>query len=141
MSTPKYEVVVGYPADSGEHEGGGITLAELAAIHDLGAPAAGIPARPFLRQSVFNRRERYMRGLAADLRRVYAGQATLDYAYGRLALDAAAGVQEEITNPVPAFVELKPATVARKGSSTPLIDSGQLRQSVQGIVRRAGETK
>ena len=141
MSTPKYEVLVGYPAGSGKHEGGNITNATLAAIHDLGAPGAGIPERRFLRQSVENRRKPYTKQLAADLRRAYAGEMTVENANERLALAAEAGVKMEISHPSPAFVPLKPATIKRKGSSVPLIDEGQLRSSATAVVRKAGQTR
>ena len=143
MSTPKYEVLAGYPAESGQHEGSTITNPTLAAIHDLGAPGAGIPERRFLRQSVENRRTQYTKQLAADLRLAYAGQMTIEEAYERLALAAEAGVKMEITHPSPSFVPLKPATVARriKHTTTPLLDEGHLRNSALGIVRKAGQTK
>jgi hypothetical protein len=141
MSTPKYEVLAGYPTGSGEHKGGGINNATLAAIHDLGAPGAGIPERRFLRQSVENRRKQYSSQLAADLKRAYAGQLTIEQAYGRLALAAEAGVKMEISHPSPSFAPLKAATIKRKGSSVPLIDEGQLRSSAVGIVRKTGQTK
>jgi hypothetical protein len=141
MSTPKYEVLAGYPAASGQHEGGTINNATLAAIHDLGAPGAGIPERRFLRQSVENRRTQYTKQLAADLRRAYADQMTIEQAYERLAQAAEAGVKLEITHPSPGFVPLKAATIKRKGSSVPLIDEGHLRNSALGIVRKAGQTK
>ncbi|MEX3859641.1 hypothetical protein AB3X94_37255 [Paraburkholderia sp. BR10923] len=139
--TAQYEVVVGYPGETGAHEGSNISLATLAAIHDLGAPAAGIPARPFIRQSVINRKDRYVRTLAGELKLAFAGKQSVEAAFEKLALIAGAGVQQEITNPNPAFQALKPATIKRKGSSRPLIDSGQLRQAATGVVRRAGETK
>jgi hypothetical protein len=141
MSTPKFEVLVGYPTNSGQHEGGKITNATLAAIHDLGAPGAGIEARPFLRQSVLNRRNQYTTQLGNDLRRAYRGEITVDAAYGRLALAAEAGVKLEITHPSPAFKALDAATSKRKNSSVPLIDSGQLRSSAMGVVRKAGQTR
>ena len=145
MSTPKYEVLVGYPSTSGEHSTkggkGSIPLATLAAIHDLGAPNAGIPARPFVRNSVINRRAQYTKLLADELRTAYAGKQGVPEAYEKLALVAGNGVQMEITSPQPPFVPLKPATILRKGSSKPLIDSGQLRQAATGVVRHAGETK
>lgn len=141
MSTPKYEVLAGYPAGSGQHEGGSITNATLAAIHDLGAPGAGIPERRFLRQSVENRRKQYTTQLAGDLKRAYAGELTIEQAYERLALAAEAGVKMEISHPSPSFVPLKPATVKRKDSSVPLIDEGQLRSAALGVVRKAGQTR
>jgi hypothetical protein len=135
------EVLAGYPAGSGQHEGSHINNATLAAIHDLGAPGAGIPERRFLRQSVENRRRQYSNQLAGDLRRAYAGELTVEQAYGRLALAAEAGIKMELTHPSPAFVPLKAETIKRKGSSVPLIDEGQLRSAATGIVRKTGQTR
>ena len=140
MSTPKFEVLVGYPASAGQPKGG-INNATLAAIHDLGAPGAGVPERRFLRQSVENRRKPYTTLLANELRKAYAGEQSVERANDRLAVAAEAGVKLEITRPSPAFVPLKPATIKRKGSSVPLIDEGQLRSSATAVVRKAGQTK
>lgn len=145
MSTPKFEVLVGYPNTSGSHSSkrskSSITLPTLAAIHDLGAPGAGIPERAFMRQSVENRRAQYTKFLSNELRSAYRGEQSIERAYGRLGAVAVGGVQVEITRPSPAFVALQKSTIARKGSSKPLIDTGQLRQAVTFVVRKPGDTK
>lgn len=149
MSCPHYEVAVGYPAeDDAEHEGhegkkSGITNAELAAIHDLGAPGANIDARPFLRQSVLNRREQYTKLLARELRLAFAGNQSVEDAFGKLALAAEAGVKLELTNPSPAFAAISAETIERrpKKSTKPLIDTGNLRAAAVGVVREAGKTQ
>lgn len=136
MSVPKKEVAVGFPTGSGQHDGK-MNMATLGAIHDLGAPGAGIPERPFLRQSVVNRRKQYTLFLAQQLREAMRGAITIDQAYGRLGAIAASGAQVEITRPSPAFVPLKKRTIARKGSSKPLIDTGHMRQAISYVVRDA----
>ncbi len=45
------------------HPGTGIPLGQLAAIHEFGAHAAGIPERPFIRRSFAKRRKDYEKAI------------------------------------------------------------------------------
>lgn len=105
-----------------------LSLLEVAAIHEFGAPGAGIPQRSFIRATVDARRseiEAIQRALALQ---VLAGKLTPEAAYELLGAKVAAMVQNRIAEGI--GPSLKPETVDRKGSSTPLIDTGQLRSSI-----------
>lgn len=105
-----------------------MSLIEVAAVHEFGAPAAGIPQRSFVRATVDEKRAE----IAADQERLAA--AVLD---GKIEPEAAAEllgarvqglIQSRIAQGIgPA---LAPATIKRKKSSKPLIDTGQLRSSI-----------
>jgi hypothetical protein len=161
ISTPKYEVLVGWPGDKNgpemhnprkPHHGGKaggasqapeINLATLAAIHDLGLGHQY--ERPFVRQSVENRRDQYSKTLGAELKKAYAapdnGPGPVLKAYGKLGAMAKAAIAIEVGDPKPPFQENKKETIERKGSDRPLVDTGQLKNSAQWVVRKAGETR
>lgn len=48
----RHDVLVGVPSEESPRESGGISNAALAYIHDVGSPAANIPARPFMRPGI-----------------------------------------------------------------------------------------
>ena len=119
-------VNVGVPA--GPKEKDGTPVAMIAAVHEFGSPSQGIPERPFLRVAVQRNRQKYVRLNRINLVKMLRGQATVDQALGQLGEMAKGDVQTEIRSGD--FAPLKPATIKRKGSSRPLIDTGQMVQSI-----------
>ena len=114
----------------------GTPVAAVAAAHEFGVrldeSGPEIPERPFFRQAI--------RRIESGLSETLAGQVEngrLDpAAAGRVGAWASAIVQDSI-------VRLRtppnsPATIARKRSSNPLIDTGHMRQSVTWKVNEQG---
>jgi hypothetical protein len=129
------EILVGYPEGSTRAEGG-IGNAQLAYIHNNGAPAANIPARPFLEPGLINAQTDVAAIARSSLTRALDTGDTSAIVQGmhRMGHAAVGHVQRKIsTGP---FVPLKPATIRRKGSSTPLIDTGQMRAATTYVIRR-----
>lgn len=119
-------VNVGVP--EGKREEDGTPVAMIAAVHEFGSPSQGIPERPFLRAAVQRNRQKYVRLNRINLVKMLRGQATVEQALGQLGEMAKGDVQTEIRSGD--FAPLKPATIKRKGSSRPLIDTGQMVQSI-----------
>lgn len=119
-------VNVGVP--EGKREEDGTPVAMIAAVHEFGSPSQGIPERPFLRVSVQRNRQKYIRLNRINLVKMLRGKATVDQALGQLGEMAKGDVQTEIRSGD--FAPLKEATIKRKGSSRPLIDTGQMVQSI-----------
>ncbi len=136
----RLEVFVGFFGRSNRRrrEDGNITNAQLGYIHEHGSPAANIPARPFLKPAIEDSGEHLVNILAAGLRRALQSRNVrdVDVAYERTGLAAVSEVQGYMSTA--RFTPLKPATIKRKGSSRPLIDTGQLRASVTHVVRSRG---
>ena len=129
-----HAVYIGFPGETQSRSEGGINNPTLAYIHEHGAPGANIPARPFLEPGVENARDDILRAFEAAVRRALGGDRTaltnmLDLA-GVIGVRA---VQDKIM--AGPFAPLQPRTIARKKSSRPLIDTGQLRQAVTYVVR------
>ena len=125
MRTIKVQVGV-LSGQGGETTEDGITMVELAAIHEFGSPAANIPERSFIRRTFVDRVPNELaRVIAALTRGVVAEKLGVRQAVGQLGAWGAAQVKNTITQsdvPPP----LAASTIARKGSSKPLVDTGHL---------------
>lgn len=112
------------------YEDGGQPVAMVAAIQNYGAPEAGIPARPFFSEMVRENSPDWGKGLAQVL---VADDYDGARALGRMGDVIAGQLAESITQAD--FVPLAPATVARKGFSAQLIDTGTMRRSIKSVVK------
>lgn len=133
-----WQVTVGI---HGEDAGatGGFTRGEidnvaLGTIHEFGAPGAGIPERSSLRSAFDRNVKKYVRILLDGARKVSRGAFTGKQA---VALVGEASVADTI-NLINAGIPPpnKPATIAAKGSTTPLEDTGQLKAAIKPIVTK-----
>lgn len=126
---------VGFP--SGQHyPDNGPSVAYVAAIHEFGAPAAKIPARPFIIPTVKAKKESWVNTIKKSIPRVVHGQATAFDVLDLVGIQAAADIQDgikKVTSP-----PLSPITIARKGSAKPLIDTGLMLASVSNAVNKSG---
>ena len=130
-------VYVGVFGDQAEtHSGDGITLVELAAIHEFGLGDA--EERSFLRAWIDANRKLIGDTMAKAVRQATASGAEPETALRAIAEWAAGQVKRFI-----ASNSVKPsssdATNRAKGSSVTLVDSGTLRAAIQGRVEVAGE--
>lgn len=124
-------VKAGIVGDSATAPHGDATNAEVGAAHEYGTE--NIPQRSFIGQAM-RRRVKEFRALAARLlQMVIYKRATAEQALGLLGAWAVGAIKTTITRDG-TFAPLAPATIARKGSSKPLIDTGQLIGSITWIV-------
>lgn len=136
----KSDVYIGVPMDkTGREEAGPITNAALAYIHNFGAPAANIPARPFLSEGIHNASEKIADRLEAGAKAVVNGDKTAaNKSLNGAGLIAVSAVRAKITEGP--FEPLKASTLAArrragfKGTS-PLIRTGQLRRAIAYVIR------
>jgi hypothetical protein len=104
-----------------------LTLAQLGLIHEYGNEH--IPARPFLIPALQEGRASLQALTGQLLKRVVLGRTTMRDALGKLGAEGEAMVKTKIRNGD--FVELAESTIRKKGSSQPLIDTGQMLNAVQ----------
>lgn len=126
-------VVVGWPGNGPTHDKGGMSVASLAIVHEFGSPKNGIPSRPVMRQT----NARFGKGPLPRLgerlyKQILQGTTAPGTALKQLGVYWEGCIKRMFREGV--FAPLKPATIRRKGSSKPLIDSGQLRASVTSKV-------
>lgn len=119
--------VVGDEAKKVHDEESGLNMAELAAIHEFGAPAAGIPERSFIRATLDGKRGEYARDLLPRLfRGVVERRTSIWQAFELAGMQMAADIKARITEGPGIPPPLAPSTIARKGSDRPLVDTGRL---------------
>ncbi len=140
LSGSTFTITVGVHSDIAEHthgDGEGTTIGDIASIHEFGAPAAGIPQRSFIRGWFDERQGEIQTTLKQQIGQAVAGKRPLAQALARAALILEGSVKDRIRHHIPP--PLAPATIKRKGSSTPLIDTGQLRNAIRARVSSGNE--
>ena len=125
------KVAVGVVGADADRDRGGVTNADLAVIHEYGTDR--IPARSFLGGTMAATRKDLDRFIASRKRKVEDGELSVDQALEQIGMRHAADIQEFIADGIDP--PNAPRTIELKGSSKPLIDSGQLRQSITHDVR------
>lgn len=128
-------VKVGVLENSGSYPGG-MTTAEVATIHEFGAPKANIPERSFIRSSVDSETPAVKEQLAKDKEKVITGKLDPIRALSLIGQRLQRAIQKRIVDQGPGvegkpWDELKEGTKRAKGSDKALIDTGQLRQSIR----------
>lgn len=126
-------VKIGVLASKGGNEqatSGDISMVELAAIHEFGSPAAGIQQRSFIRSTFKVHKtkelEAFTRRLALE---IIDKETPIETALAKLGTWGVAQVKNTIKSRQTVGPEEQanaPSTIARKGSSTPLVDTGRL---------------
>lgn len=131
LAEGEYMVKVGLPDDPHLDADGkptGLTLGETARINEFGTEDGVIPERPAWRLGLAHGQKEFNRLNELNLHLVAMGRKPLERALGELGAMGAARVKTEIRDGD--FAPNAPSTVAKKGSSHPLIDTGQEKQSV-----------
>ena len=106
---------------------GGKSMAQIAAENEYGI--GNIPARPFMRTSFDENRDRISAFIANEYNKIIDDESTISKSLNKIGLFGVDLIQVKIraikTPPN------SPRTIALKGSSKPLIDFGQMVQSVR----------
>lgn len=126
------EVRVGFQSGDASYEDGA-DICEIAAHNEFGG--SGTPARPFMKQS-FENHEAELRAACDQVNKAIASGNTAESALKRLGVTAKGLVQNEIVSG--GFAANAPSTIAKKGSATPLIDTGTMRSSVNYVIKKRG---
>jgi hypothetical protein len=158
------EVLVGFPEDTTgrkDEDNSGITNAALGYIHNNGQPDKNIPARPFMEPGIAEAQDALASTLGSVAKRFLrdGNKASIDQGFHRLGLKAQYAMRRKINEGIPP--PLSDATLrqragrkgkGRKGAklelelraagwtpstdfAKPLIDTGQLRNAINYVVR------
>lgn len=129
------EVAIGFPTGEGgvtsPHYENGASILEVAIWNNFGT--AKIPRRPFMENSAPKLQSMWKELLRASQKRVNKGEISIMTVLKAASLKGESVVRTEID----AIVDPpnSPKTIARKKSDKPLIDSGDMRKYVKGVVR------
>lgn len=135
-----------------KREDGAISNSDLGFIHEFGAPASNIPARPFLRPGVESARKKVAAGMGAAIKAaLHDDEALMDAALEQTGLNAATAVKDYMTKAP--FAPLSPATLRQRNRSRmtkgkrdnelegtnvrPLINTGALLNSIEHYIEEA----
>lgn len=128
---------VGISKDKTNHEG--VSIAQYAYWNEVGVESKNgkgwkIPPRPFMRGWADSNKENIKQTMQSVAQAVSSGKMNSEEAVERLGKHCQDGMQSYIRRGD--FVPNSPVTIERKGSSTPLIDSGDMRRAIRYEVVR-----
>lgn len=134
----KNDVLVGIPQEGTVSYPEGVTNVQLMYIHTHGSPANRIPPRPTIEPAITEPQNRVVLQnlLKGSLGSAFAGNlqgaATAQQRAGMMAVN----MVKARFGKSPPLAPNAPYTVLKKGSSAPLIDTGQLRNSITFVIRK-----
>lgn len=114
-------------------EESGVDICDVAAFNELGTEH--IPSRPFMRQSIDGNADKITEFMQSKVDEIIGGK-TADQVLKEIGIFQKGLVQETIKEGD--FAPNAPATIRKKGSATPLIDTGLMRQSVNYQIKKKG---
>jgi hypothetical protein len=129
---PSAHVVVGWPEKAGLHGSGPMTVAEIAALHEFGL---GVPRRSMLAATFELNAAKYSDAMRKIGNGVTTGRIDVRRGLDLLGIMVVGDVQKRIAAGI--APPNSPRTIKQKGSSIPLIATGQMRQALDHEVRGA----
>jgi hypothetical protein len=105
-----------------------VDISMIAAVMNYGSVSRNIPARPFIEPSINQNLQKYKRLMGHEAKGILVSNTKLHIALQHVGMVMAADVQDYMLSG--SFKPLAAATIKAKGSSKPLIDTGQLRQAI-----------
>lgn len=127
-----YTLTVGVHGPEGEATDGGTTVAEVATINEFGI---GVPERSFIRDWADLNEARNNASLRTVAAVVIRGGYTIEVGLGRLGALFQGEIQARMSTGIPP--PNAPSTIKKKGSSTTLINTGQLHSSILWKLEKA----
>ncbi len=121
---------VGWLANTASYDDG-TSVAEIAAFNEYGT--VNIPARPFMKTAVEKSKDEILRYYQMSTKNIADGKTDANKVLTGLGELGKSKVQESIRHGD--WVPNAPATIKRKGSSKPLIDTGLMRDTVTYVIR------
>ena len=121
------KVEVGLPA-GGSHSGTDLSMHELGMVHEYGSATRNIPARPFIAPPIKQNVANYKKIMKSQAKLLIFRRTTLNAALSIIGEAGKRDIQDYMLSAN--FKPLKAETIKRKGSSKPLIDTGQMRNAI-----------
>jgi len=129
-------LLVGVPKSAGNYEDG-VHTATVAAVQEFGSADGRIPERSFLRAGIEDGRDKIIKAYEKVLPQVSDGKMDIETAQSLVGEIAVGHIKERISDGIsPPNAQ---STIDAKGSSTPLIDTGHLRQSITYVLSDPNE--
>jgi len=129
-----YDIRVGFQNDESSDEG--LSIATIAAYNEFGTE--DIPARPFLSTALDEARKEIASRFEDEMGEILEGNRTAIQAARRLGIFGATIVKKRIRDSQKWAEENADATIDKKGSSKPLVDTGEMLGAVTWAVLKGG---
>lgn len=133
------ELAIGWPSGTdavGIKYPDGTPVVLVAATNTFGSQSRNIPARPFMQESAVPAIDATQPVAAGLIPALNAGKTTIEQILQTMGPFAVGAFQRTIQTGK--WEPNAPATIARKKSERPLIDTGLMRQSITFVVRKPG---
>lgn len=131
----KIRVYIGIPQEKASRDGEEINNAELLYLHTHGSELQNIPERPVLEPSIEKNKDQISKLLSSASAELLKGNVSMVKPKLELAgMYASTKAKEYFVDPDNNWEPNSPSTVARKGSSRPLIDTGSMRNAITYVV-------
>lgn len=127
--------MIGVLGSTSARPGEPVDNVELAVIHEFGL---GVPERSFLRSTFDRLKDKWGKFSARVMKLVAAGKLPLEDGLALIGERVKADVKRAITSGAGIGPPLAQATIDRKGSSRPLVDTARLLGSIDYEVRLKG---
>lgn len=127
---PHVNVGVQGPSALAAHAQGETTVVEIASYHEFGR--GHNPERSFIRETFDINQFGYAEMMRKLADQVVTGRRTPKFALSLVGMKVESDIKRRIEAGIPP--PLSPVTIARKGSSKQLVDSGQLKSSITHAV-------
>lgn len=139
IQKPMVTATVGLQGREGRAKSGDgdATLAEVGTSNEFGTQA-GVPERSFLRSTVDAGTPKYLKLMRGVARAAVDGKTTIRKGIGLVGEIVVGDVKQAIANGIPP--PNAESTIVAKGSSTPLVNFGQLRGGITKRVKRGKRT-
>lgn len=117
--------------DAGKHPSGDITVAGIGHSHEFGL---GVPERSFMRTTIQEKKRQIVALQKKLLKKMIEGKMKVEVALGLIGEFVSDAISQKIVSI--SDPPNTPETIARKGSSNPLVDTGQMKNSITYEVNR-----
>ncbi|CAM6004898.1 unnamed protein product [Sphagnum balticum] len=128
-----------YKPKAGDSPKNPITMAQLGAIHEFGAPNANIPERSYMRSAMAEVNKQINRMIKKFSTNVALGRMDKKNALGIIGEFLVTAFKNKIQDGVPP--PNAPYTIMKKGSDHTLIDTGQMRDTIDWEIQGGKDEK
>ncbi|HEY4723550.1 MAG TPA: hypothetical protein VII92_16975 [Anaerolineae bacterium] len=132
-----YTIKVGYQ-DNGETSDDGTPTVAIAIFNEFGTSDGKIPPRPFLSSAIDSAHDEIRERFKVELDSILADERSAIQAAKRLGIFGVQLVKQRIRDSTSWAEPNADTTIDRKGSSKPLVDTGEMLNSVTWIVESNG---
>lgn len=120
----------GTPVFDGEGQPTGLTMAELATIHEFGTLDGKIPPRSSIRMPLETKAKKLYEFMKSPKAKKLIAEGNTKQLLAMLGVAAEGAIMEAFeSGGFGEWAANAPSTIARKGSASPLIDTGEMRKS------------